>query len=152
MAGLSGSSTTGDMYRALLEGLALDTSLAFEKVREATGRRLNKVVAIGGGSSSDLLLSILADVLNVQILQVDVREASALGAAMAAAKGAGWYPSLTEASLAMKGQIVKTVKPDPSRVERYNELRAIYARLWPCLLYTSPSPRDQRGSRMPSSA
>ena len=24
--------------------------------------------------------------------------------------------------------------------------------LFPCLLYTSPSPRDQRGSRMPSSA
>ena len=23
---------------------------------------------------------------------------------------------------------------------------------WHCLLYTSPSPRDQRGSRMPSSA
>ena len=25
-------------------------------------------------------------------------------------------------------------------------------RVSPCLLYTSPSPRDQRGSRMPSSA
>ena len=25
-------------------------------------------------------------------------------------------------------------------------------RKWTCLLYTSPSPRDQRGSRMPSSA
>jgi len=25
-------------------------------------------------------------------------------------------------------------------------------KLKPCLLYTSPSPRDQRGSRMPSSA
>ena len=25
-------------------------------------------------------------------------------------------------------------------------------RAWVCLLYTSPSPRDQRGSRMPSSA
>ena len=25
-------------------------------------------------------------------------------------------------------------------------------KLWTCLLYTSPSPRDQRGSRMPSSA
>ena len=24
--------------------------------------------------------------------------------------------------------------------------------MWGCLLYTSPSPRDQRGSRMPSSA
>ena len=28
----------------------------------------------------------------------------------------------------------------------------LYSRLWGCLLYTSPSPRDQRGSRMPSSA
>ena len=28
----------------------------------------------------------------------------------------------------------------------------IYERLGACLLYTSPSPRDQRGSRMPSSA
>ena len=27
-----------------------------------------------------------------------------------------------------------------------------FARVVPCLLYTSPSPRDQRGSRMPSSA
>ena len=31
---------------------------------------------------------------------------------------------------------------------------SLYDRLsgWDCLLYTSPSPRDQRGSRMPSSA
>ena len=27
-----------------------------------------------------------------------------------------------------------------------------FAEKWSCLLYTSPSPRDQRGSRMPSSA
>ena len=27
-----------------------------------------------------------------------------------------------------------------------------FSQLFPCLLYTSPSPRDQRGSRMPSSA
>ena len=27
-----------------------------------------------------------------------------------------------------------------------------YDNQWNCLLYTSPSPRDQRGSRMPSSA
>ena len=32
------------------------------------------------------------------------------------------------------------------------ETISIPDRTWPCLLYTSPSPRDQRGSRMPSSA
>ena len=31
-------------------------------------------------------------------------------------------------------------------------LSGIVAHYVPCLLYTSPSPRDQRGSRMPSSA
>ena len=32
--------------------------------------------------------------------------------------------------------------------ERFGDFRVIHT----CLLYTSPSPRDQRGSRMPSSA
>ena len=31
-------------------------------------------------------------------------------------------------------------------------LRGLDCKVWVCLLYTSPSPRDQRGSRMPSSA
>ena len=54
--------------------------------------------------------------------------------------------------------------PDTLQLTRYNEGHlADYLRLldleadgadWreACLLYTSPSPRDQRGSRMPSSA
>ncbi|MEO9825624.1 MAG: FGGY-family carbohydrate kinase [Paracoccaceae bacterium] len=133
IAGLSGSTQTGDIYRALLEGLALDTAQALAKAREATGRRLSKVVAIGGGSSSDLFLTIMADALNVQVLQADVREASSLGAAMAAACGAGWYPSLSEASRSMKGEIARTVDPDPERVQQYNELRALYEKLWPLL-------------------
>ena len=29
---------------------------------------------------------------------------------------------------------------------------SLWMNTWTCLLYTSPSPRDQRGSRMPSSA
>ena len=45
--------------------------------------------------------------------------------------------------------------------QRINQAEAIwiaggdqwnYVNYWRCLLYTSPSPRDQRGSRMPSSA
>ena len=34
-------------------------------------------------------------------------------------------------------------------LKRHIEMYSYYS---PCLLYTSPSPRDQRGSRMPSSA
>ena len=42
-------------------------------------------------------------------------------------------------------------KGRPQMVQR-TLIRPPSSRLGPCLLYTSPSPRDQRGSRMPSSA
>ena len=37
-------------------------------------------------------------------------------------------------------------------LERFEEGSKLLERCQNCLLYTSPSPRDQRGSRMPSSA
>ena len=38
------------------------------------------------------------------------------------------------------------------REQEFKTAKEILAKLGDCLLYTSPSPRDQRGSRMPSSA
>ena len=43
-------------------------------------------------------------------------------------------------------------KPDTACAEFICSDEAGAERLMACLLYTSPSPRDQRGSRMPSSA
>ena len=40
----------------------------------------------------------------------------------------------------------------PKELGKEVDLYVKYEGLNPCLLYTSPSPRDQRGSRMPSSA
>ena len=39
-----------------------------------------------------------------------------------------------------------------SKLKAISEIAANQDQLGVCLLYTSPSPRDQRGSRMPSSA
>ena len=58
----------------------------------------------------------------------------------------------------------KAVRPllaeDSGALEQFDQVRQGFAEamqqqvtnMWACLLYTSPSPRDQRGSRMPSSA
>ena len=47
-------------------------------------------------------------------------------------------------------ELAPLVMPVESRrIYRFPELKP---RSFHCLLYTSPSPRDQRGSRMPSSA
>ena len=46
-------------------------------------------------------------------------------------------------------QLSPTLQP----LEKYRDQFTVFSHMdHPCLLYTSPSPRDQRGSRMPSSA
>ena len=45
----------------------------------------------------------------------------------------------------------KTMKNQRLLAEKYHFFHE-YSKFSDCLLYTSPSPRDQRGSRMPSSA
>ena len=40
----------------------------------------------------------------------------------------------------------------PEQLPQNGQASDNYENLFDCLLYTSPSPRDQRGSRMPSSA
>jgi sugar (pentulose or hexulose) kinase len=133
IAGISGSTHRGDIYRALLEGIALEQAICTNQAEKATGVKIDRYVAIGGGAASDLWSQIIADATARPVMRSTTVEASSLGAAMAAAKGCGWYASFAEASAAMKGEITRTFEPDDKRVGRYAELRAIYADLWPTL-------------------
>ena len=60
-------------------------------------------------------------------------------------------PAGLGAQLGAPNRTVITVSGDGSIMMNIQEL-ATLNRYDICLLYTSPSPRDQRGSRMPSSA
>ena len=94
---------------------------------------IDRYVAIGGGAASDLWAQILADATGRLVQRSTTVEASSLGAAIAAAKGAGWYGTIAQAVAAMAGRPVRSFEPDPQRSARYAELRAIHADLWPIL-------------------
>lgn len=132
IAGLSGNHSRGDVYRALLEGVALEQAMMTNQVADAT-TPITHFAAVGGGSRSDLWCQILADASNREVKRLETAEASALGAAMAAAKGAGWYTSVPQASAAMSGKPSKTFRPRKKDSARYQELLGIYAELWPKL-------------------
>ena len=106
IAGLSGSTRRGDVYRALLEGIALDQSRCPEPGSRGDGSPIDHYVAIGGGASTDFWPQILADVTARPVRRSTAIEASSLGAAMAAATGAGWYPGLSQAAAAMASRTV----------------------------------------------
>ena len=132
IAGLTSSHRRGDVYRALLEGIALEQAL-MTNLAAKESQPIDHYVAIGGGSRSDLLCQMLADASARDVKRLDTVEASSLGAAIAAAKGAGWYKTIPQAARAMAGKPVKTFRPAKKASARYQELLAIYADLYPAI-------------------
>ena len=78
-------------------------------------------------------MQILADATGVHVHRSTSKEASSLGAAIAAAKGCGWSQSFAGASAAMAGHIDRTFEPRSKEKAAYAELGEIYAELWPAL-------------------
>lgn len=130
LAGLSGSHTRGDIYRALMEGIALEQTMMTNRVAAVTSP-IDHYAIVGGGSKSDLWCQIVSDASGRDVKRLETSEASALGAAMAAAKGAGWFKGLREASADMSGKTTKTFHPRAKESRTYAELLDIYQELWP---------------------
>jgi sugar (pentulose or hexulose) kinase len=86
----------------------------------------------GGGARSALWLQIHADVLKRPIHLTRESESCALGSAMAAAVGAGIFPSFDEASRAMV-KIERTIEPKPANAAVYDDLFARYVRTYEAL-------------------
>jgi xylulokinase len=130
IAGLSGNHTRGDVYRALMEGVALEQAIMTDGVATATAA-IDHFVIMGGGARSDLWCQIVADASGREVRRLATVEASALGAAMAAAKGAGWFKSIPDAAAAMAGKPTRVFRPRTKAHRRYRELLAVYRDLWP---------------------
>jgi len=127
--GFGGGHGTAHVYRALLEGMTLDQVLRTELMERNAGLEIKEYLAIGGGATSPLWRQMLADASGKPVLISDTVEASALGAGMIAAYGAGWYGSIVEAAGAMSGETEK-VEPDPKTWKDYRELLEIYRGLY----------------------
>lgn len=132
IAGLSSSHTRGDVYRSILEGIALEQAMVTDRIAAATSP-ISHFVAIGGGANSDLWCQIIADTADRQVKRLATIEASSLGAAMAAARGAGWFGTVAEAAAAMAGKPVKVFRPRRKQAAFYRELGQIHAALWPAV-------------------
>ena len=97
-------------------------------MEHALGRRLSPVLVSGGGSRSDLMMQIVADVYGRPARRATVNDAAGLGAAICAAVGHGIYPGWDQATAAMvsPGQ---QFTPDPRAARAYQQINQVYATL-----------------------
>jgi len=119
------------LTRAVLEGVAFGLRDGLDSMIEAGMPAPAQIRASGGGTASPLWRQILADVLGAEIATVNTTEGAAYGAALLAAVGAGWFPSVDDATTALvTATPAATPGPDAAR---YAEAHRLYRDLYPAL-------------------
>jgi FGGY-family pentulose kinase len=129
--GLTLSHTPAHVYRAILEGVAYGTEVILRTMRKE-GVRLERIVACGGATQSDLWMKIHADVSGMRIEIPEEQQAVTLGSAIAAAVAAGIHPDLPTAAEEMV-RVARVVEPDPAAHARYGTFVDQYAETYESL-------------------
>jgi ribulose kinase len=130
--GLTLSHRAPHLYRAMLEGVAYATRLCIESM-ETSGVQIASIRACGGGSRSSGSMQIYADVLGRPLTTAATSDASALGAAIAAATGAGLYADLAAAMAGMTST-GPTFRPNVGVRARYDRSYALFKRTYEAML------------------
>ncbi|XAS76579.1 glycerol kinase GlpK [Dermatophilaceae bacterium Sec6.4] len=92
IVGLTGYVTKAHICRAVLEATAWQTREVVEAMNQDAQVPLATIAVDGGMTANNLLMQIVADVLDVPIVRPMMAETVALGAAYAAGIGAGYWP------------------------------------------------------------
>jgi xylulokinase len=133
--GLSGLHGKAHMYRAVLEGIALEQRLLTTGVEAATGKAIEEILMLGGGSRSPLWCQIIADVLGRSVKLVREQESTALGAGIHAAAALGLHAGIRAAADAMTG-IDRIYEPDLAIHRHYGQIFEAYRGIYPGLKST----------------
>jgi autoinducer 2 (AI-2) kinase len=107
--------------RAVLEGIAFGVKANISQLVELTGIKQPEISLAGGLSRSELFAQILSDVCEAPVMVPGTTEASALGAAICAAVGAGMAPDLSESASQLAAE-KRTISPQHDLVPRYSQL------------------------------
>jgi xylulokinase len=122
--GLDSTHEKADFARAVIEGVTLALCESVDILRES-GKVIDSVISIGGGSKNETWLQIQADIFNAKVIKLASEQGPGLGAAMLAAYGCGWFSSLEECSDHFIN-VEKTFTPIQENVAKYRELFTIY--------------------------
>lgn len=127
--GLSLSHTRAHIYRALLEGICMETAHLLRQFGDA-GREIHEISLSGGFAKSPLLLSLLADICGVTVNVPENSQCSCLGSGIVAATAAGAWPDLQTASRGMT-RFRSSVSPVRENHEKYQRLFDLYLNTYP---------------------
>lgn len=118
--------TRAHIYRAIIEGINYGLIEGVEQIEAKTRTKVKKLTVSGGGSQSDSICQITADMFNRPVYKGETYESSGLGAAIVGFVGLGVYKSYDEAVQNMV-RYSKVFQPDKNNAKIYD---ALYNRVY----------------------
>jgi len=126
--GMDGAHTRAHFTRAVMEGITFSLNESVDMFREA-GKTVDTIVSIGGGAKNPVWLQMQADIFQAEVVALENEQGPGLGAAMLAAAGCGWFPSL-DACADVFVKRAKTYRPIPENAAEYAKLFRIYQQVY----------------------
>ena len=128
--GFNDSHTRAHIYRAMVEGLTYALREGKELLEKRSGKTLRRLVVSGGGSQSDQIMQITADIFGMPVERPHTYEASGLGAAIATAVGTGTHADFATAVEQMT-HVADRFEPAPANHQLYDKLyHQVYKKMY----------------------
>ncbi|PKM67256.1 MAG: carbohydrate kinase [Firmicutes bacterium HGW-Firmicutes-2] len=133
--GFADGHTRLHIYRAIIEGIGFALYEGMQRIEKKSKIKVRKIMISGGGSQSDVICQITANIFNLPVNRVQTFETSALGAAIAGFVGLDIYADYEEAILHMVHNKDEFL-PQKDQVDLYEKIyhriyKKIYKRLKP---------------------
>ena len=129
--GLTATTTTAQMSRAVLEGVAFAIRDCLEVAR-ANGLSVRSTNLCGGGARSAAWRQVFADVLNMPVHILTTEQGPSYGAAILAMVGCGAYADVSTAAKRIVS-VKQTILPSPQNVAKLQTKYEIFTKLYPAL-------------------
>ncbi|MGG4552517.1 xylulokinase [Paenibacillus humicus] len=126
--GLSGTHRREHLARAVMEGITFSLAESLELFRQA-GITVERIISIGGGAKNPVWLQMQADIFGTPVVALNNEQGPAMGAAMMAAVGSGWFDSLKDCADQFIGYRA-TYEPNAANVEKYERLFKLYQQVY----------------------
>lgn len=128
--GFSDAHTRAHIYRAIIEGINFALLDGMHSIEHCTKTRIGRIMVSGGGSQSDMICQITADMFNLPVSKGRTYEASGLGAAIIGYVSMGAFGSYEDAVDAMVHNEY-VFQPDAEASHKYRGLFSqIYQRIY----------------------
>ena len=121
MIGFSDVHTRYHVYRAIIEGINYGLMEGLRGMEKRSGQRIRHLYLGGGGSRSDEICQITANMFGLPVSRIQTNESSALGAAICCFVALGEYGSYEDAIKAMV-RLRDTFEPDMAEHGLYERI------------------------------